>query len=68
LCVSEIDGLLTAVVVGPEAIMPSEWLPVVWGFGEPKFADMAEAQAIVGTLMGRHNEIVHGLEANPPRA
>ena len=27
---SDIDGFLTAIVVGPELILPSEWLPVIW--------------------------------------
>ncbi len=28
---SDVDGFLTGVVVGPELIMPSEWTRVVWG-------------------------------------
>jgi uncharacterized protein len=27
---SDLDGFLTAVAIGPDLIMPSEWLPVVW--------------------------------------
>jgi uncharacterized protein len=35
---SEFDGLCTALVIGPELVGPSEWLPVVWGGdGPPKF-------------------------------
>jgi uncharacterized protein len=33
--VSELDGFLTAIVSGPNAIPPSIWLPVVWGDEEP---------------------------------
>lgn len=29
--VSDLDGFLTGIVVGPELILPSEWLPKVWG-------------------------------------
>jgi len=29
--VSELDGLLTAIVSGPNMIMPSQWLPDIWG-------------------------------------
>ena len=28
---SDLDGFLTGVVVGPELIPPSEWLPAIWG-------------------------------------
>ena len=28
---SDLDGFLTGIVVGPELILPSEWLPVIWG-------------------------------------
>jgi len=29
--VSELDGLMTAVVSGPVMIQPSQWIPRVWG-------------------------------------
>ena len=32
---SDLDGFLTGIVVGPELILPSEWLPVIWGGQEP---------------------------------
>ena len=53
--VSEFDGFITAVVSGPEMIMPSEWLPVVWGGADnaPEWASVEEYQRIFG-LMIRH--------------
>ena len=27
---SALDGFLTGIVVGPEPVPPSEWLPVIW--------------------------------------
>jgi uncharacterized protein len=62
---SDLDGFLTGVAVGPELIMPSEWLPVVWGGGEPAFGSVEEAHSILGTVMGRYNEIVRLLDAAP---
>jgi uncharacterized protein len=26
-----LDGLFTALVIGPSTVMPSEYLPVIWG-------------------------------------
>jgi uncharacterized protein len=63
---SDLDGFLTGIVVGPELLMPSEWLPVIWGGDEPDFADMIEARAILGTIMDRYNEIIAHLDADPP--
>ena len=34
---SDLDGFLTGIVVGPELILPSEWFPVIWGGKEPDF-------------------------------
>ena len=60
---SELDGFLTAIAIGPELIMPSEWLPVVWGGEEPAFDDLDEAQTILSLVMARYNEIIAGLQA-----
>ena len=32
---SDLDGFLTGIAVGPELILPSEWLPVIWGGDQP---------------------------------
>ena len=34
---SDLDGFLTGIAIGPELILPSEWLPVIWGGDSPKF-------------------------------
>ena len=31
---SDLDGFLTGIAIGPELVVPSEWLPLVWGGGE----------------------------------
>jgi len=60
---SDLDGFLTGIAVGPELILPSEWLPAVWGGEAPEFADEEEAEAILGSVMGRYNEIIRRLAA-----
>lgn len=56
---SDLDGFLTGLAIGPELIAPSEWLPVVWGGDEgPVFDGAAQAQSILGAIMGRFNAVV----------
>jgi len=62
---SELDGFLAGIVAGPETIMPSEWLPMVWGGEEPAFADMDQANLILGAIMSRYNEAIRLLDAIP---
>ena len=62
---SELDGFLAGLIVGPEAVPPSEWLPLIWDNEEPAFADAAQAELILGTILGRYNEIADSLDADP---
>ena len=62
---SDLDGFLTGIVVGPELILPSEWLPVIWGGGEPEFETDDEMRAVLGAIMGRYDEIVACLDTDP---
>jgi len=62
--ISELDGFLTGVVIGPELIMPSEWMPAIWQ-GEPEFQTTEQAERIMGAIMGRYNEIIHQLDDEP---
>ena len=60
---SDLDGFLTGVAIGPELVMPSEWLPHVWGGEEPVFDDHLQASAILGTIMSRYNAILRDTAA-----
>jgi uncharacterized protein len=39
---SDLDGLLAGIIVGPELILPSEWLSVIWDGEEPEFVSEDE--------------------------
>ena len=62
---SDLDGFLAGIAAGPELVMPSEWLPVVWGGAEPAFGSVEEARSVLGIIMGRYNEIVRALGTAP---
>lgn len=59
---TELDGYLTGVLVCPELILPSEWMPVIWGKAGPAFANEDETREIFGLIMGLYNDIVGRLQ------
>src|SRR3954470_3438510 len=65
MALSDLDGFLTGILVGPELIMPSEWLPHVWGGEAPSFESQEQAQLVLSTIMGRYNEIARALAGDP---
>jgi uncharacterized protein len=62
---SDLDGFLAGIVVGPELILPSEWLPMIWGGDAPGFETEDEMRTVLGTIMGRYNEIIACLGSEP---
>ncbi|HTG15104.1 MAG TPA: UPF0149 family protein, partial [Blastocatellia bacterium] len=68
LTLSALDGYQTALVIGPATVMPSRWLPGVWGESAdsaPDFATLAQAQRIMGMLMRHMNGIVAAFQTDP---
>ena len=64
-CISELDGFLTAVVSGPVLIPPSRWLPVVWGDFEPEFEGIEDFQRVFSLMIRHMNGIVGTLMDEP---
>jgi len=64
---SNLDGFLTAVAIGPDRIKPSEWLPRIWGDEAPEFLSEEEANRVIGTILGRYNQILTQLRDDPGR-
>jgi uncharacterized protein len=62
---SDLDGFLTGIAIGPELVKPSEWLPMIWGGEEPVFDDAEQARTVIGLIMTRYNEILRVLDTHP---
>jgi uncharacterized protein len=68
-----IDGYLSALVCGPRAVSPTEWLPKLAGDAfERAFADPDDVQRALDALMQRYDEIAvellpERLDADPDR-
>lgn len=62
---SGLDGFFTAIVSGPVTILPSQWLPVLWGDFEPEWQDGDEFELIFRLLM-RHMNVIAGMLLETP--
>jgi uncharacterized protein len=51
LCVSELDGFLTAIVSGPTTVVPSRWLPAVWGDFAAAWGSIDEADIFMSLIV-----------------
>lgn len=59
----EVDGLFHALVIGPDLVLPSEYLREIWGEG-PEFEDLAQAQKALELLQRHWNAIAKRRAAN----
>ena len=62
--VAELDGYVAALIVCPDMILPSEWLPGVWG-KDHEFADAAAAEATIAAVMEHYNRTAKELAERP---
>jgi len=58
----ELDGFLAAVIICPDMILPSEWMPCIWGEESPEFESEQQAQTIIGLIMEHYNDIARELD------
>jgi uncharacterized protein len=66
----ELDGFIAGLLVCPELIKPSEWLPVVWaseGGDEPAFDSLDHLNRVVGLVMEHYNDVARTLIERPDR-
>ena len=63
----ELEGFLTAIVIGPNTLLPTVWLPKVLGGKAGRFKDLEEFNRFVQLVMGFYNDIVFAFEGDPRR-
>lgn len=60
-----LDGYLTAIIIGPTTLGMSQWYSGIWGNHEqdsPRFETMEEAQQIMEMIMRHYNGIIWSLQ------
>ena len=65
---SDADGFVAGLLVCPELIKPSEWLPVVWGSeegDEPAFDSLDHLNRVLGLVMEHYNDVARTLIERP---
>lgn len=66
---SMLEGYLTAIVIGPRTIMPSEWMPRIWdryeGEQGPEFADLEQAHHITALVLRFYNGVIRCFMEDP---
>ena len=62
--VVELDGYVAAVIVCPDTIPASEWLPGVWG-SDLGFEGLDGTEATVAAVMGHQSRIARELAESP---
>jgi uncharacterized protein len=63
--IEELDGFIAGLMVCPDLIKPSEWLPIVWGQDgatpQPAFDNLDHANRVLGLLMEHYNDVARTL-------
>ncbi len=62
--VVELDGYVAALIVCPNSIPPSEWLPGVWG-SDPGFEDLDGTEEAIAAVMDHYSRMVRALAESP---
>ncbi len=63
---SSLDGFFTAITCSPTTILPSKWMPTIWG-GEkttPAFPDQATTNLFTSAIMTFYNQVVRALRSH----
>lgn len=63
--VSMLDGFLTSIVIGPEPVNPSEWLPVIWGEEYPNDVPQETLERMLALVTRLSNSIAMTMDQAP---
>ena len=67
----ELDGFIAGLLVCPELISPSDWIPIVWNRNsadqQPVFEDLDHVNTVLGLVMEHYNSVVRTLMERPDR-
>jgi uncharacterized protein len=66
-----LDGFMTALVVGPELVLPSEYLPHIWGSADgegPIYDGLEQTRFVIDLFMRHWNTVARRLDADYPHA
>ena len=68
--VAMLEGYLAALVIGPETVIHSAWLPWVWdiheGNADAQFADLDEMEHSIQLVMRLYYQVLQQFDADPP--
>lgn len=63
--IEELDGFIAGLLVCPDLIKPSEWLPVIWGEDgddqQPAFDNLKHLNRVLGLVMDHYNGVARTL-------
>ena len=64
--VSELDGFFAALACAPDTILPSRWMPAIWGDEDqsPEWLDEEEIREFTGAVFVLYNEVMQGMNDN----
>lgn len=60
-----LDGFFSALISGPELVLPSEYMPAVWGDPPPVWENVDEGAKAFYLVQGYWNHVVERIAVNP---
>lgn len=68
LSLEALDGFFSALIVGPDLVLPSEYLPIVWGDSPPEWTSGEQAQEGLELVTKLWNQIARRVKLDPEAA